>query len=210
MGAAALGAKVCTVSSTAPASAETTPVPPVETDPAFERLRDGTTVLISHAGAEHEPALRSFLAELCPEARRLRFFSIAIDIDRAAHLASDTGAGRRGLIARDERGVIVGHATYAPMGPGRAEVAVEVADHLHGRGLGTILIERLAAVAETRGITHFVAEVLSENQAMLDVFREGFDAHVLRREGCEERVEFLTSGRRLAHERLGPNTRMEA
>ena len=85
----------------------------------------------------------------------------------------------------------------------RAEVAVEVADHLHGRGLGTILIERLAVVAEQRGITHFVAEVLCENRAMLDVFREGFDGRVVRREGPEERVEFLTAGWRLARERFG-------
>jgi len=108
------------------------------------------------------------------------------------------------------RPVPLGHATYVTLeDPTRAEVAVEVADHLHGRGLGTILIERLAAVAEQRGITHFVAEVLSENRAMLDVFREGFDARVLRREGFEERVEFLTSGWRLAHKRFDPNTGRE-
>ena len=73
----------------------------------------------------------------------------------------------------------------------------------HGRGLGTILVEGLAAIAEERGITHFVAEVLCENRAMLDVFREGFDARVVRHEGSEERVEFLTSGWRLARERFG-------
>jgi len=82
-------------------------------------------------------------------------------------------------------------------------VAVEVADHLHGRGLGTILVERLAATAERRGITHFVAEVLCENRAMLDVFREGFDARVVGREGSGEKVEFLTSGWRLARRRFG-------
>ena len=37
---------------------------------------------------------------------------------------------------------------------------------------------------------------------MLDVFREGFDARVVRSSGPEERVEFLTSGWRLAHERF--------
>jgi len=87
--------------------------------------------------------------------------------------------------------------------PTRAEVAVEVADHLHGRGLGTILIERLAAVAEQRGITLFIAEVLSENHAMLDVFREGFDGRMIHREGPEKTVEFLTSGWRLARARFG-------
>jgi DnaK suppressor protein len=34
---------------------------------------------------------------------------------------------------------------------------------------------------------------------MLDVFREGFDGRVVRHEGPEERVEFLTSGWRLSH-----------
>jgi hypothetical protein len=38
---------------------------------------------------------------------------------------------------------------------------------------------------------------------MLDVFREGFDARVVRHDGSEERVEFLTSGWRLARERFG-------
>jgi hypothetical protein len=37
---------------------------------------------------------------------------------------------------------------------------------------------------------------------MLAVFREGFDGRVVHREGCEERVEFLTSAWRLAHERF--------
>jgi L-amino acid N-acyltransferase YncA len=159
-------------------------------------------VTIRPASARDEPALRSFLDGLCPEARRLRFFTGAANIASAARLAATTGAGRYGLVAHDEAGVLVGHATYVQLDETRAEVAVEVADHLHGRGLGTILIERLAIVAEQRGITHFVAEVLSENDAMLDVFREGFDARVVRHEGPEKRVEFLTAGWRLARERF--------
>ena len=115
--------------------------------------------------------------------------------------------GRCGLVAHDETGAIVGHAVFIVLDATHAEVAVEVADHLHGRGLGTLLIERLAMIAEQRGITHFVAEVLCENRAMLDVFREGFDARVVHREGPEERVEFLTSGWRLARERFALNSR---
>jgi GNAT superfamily N-acetyltransferase len=166
------------------------------------RLRDGSNVTVRPARPRDEPALRSFLAGLCLEARRLRFFSAAADLAYAAHLGSATGVERYGLVAHDEACVLVGHATYVQLDPVRAEVAVEVADHLHGRGLGTILIELLAVVAEEHGITRFVAEVLCENRAMLDVFREGFDARVVRREGTEERVEFLTSGWRLAHERF--------
>ena len=169
-------------------------------------LRDDSWVAIRPASAEDEPALRSFLEGLCLEARRLRFFIGAADLARAAHIAAVTDATHYGLLAHDELGVLVGHATYVQLDETHAEVAVEVADHLHDRGLGTVLIERLAIVAEQRGITYFVAEVLSENRAMLDVFREGFDGRVVQHEGPEERVEFLTAGWRLARERFGQNT----
>ena len=183
-------------------SAEIEACPNLSARAELVRLRDGSSVTIRRAGARDEPRLRSFLEELCLQARRLRFFTVAADLASAAHLAAAADAEHCGLIAHDELGVLVGHATYVTLDdPSRAEVAVEVADHLHGRGLGTILVERLAAIAEEQGITHFVAEVLAENRAMLDVFREGFDARVVRHEGPEERVEFLTSGWRLAHER---------
>lgn len=166
------------------------------------RLRDGSLVSIRQVRDKDEPALRMFLAGLCKEARRMRFFSGAINIEGAAHWAADPTVDGRGLVAHDEVGALVAHAAYMRLDRTHAEVAVEVADHLHGRGLATILIERLAAIAEQRGITYFVAEVLAKNSAMLDVFREGFDGRVVRHEGPEERVEFLTAGWRLAHVRF--------
>jgi GNAT superfamily N-acetyltransferase len=172
-------------------------------DSELVRLRDGSSVTIRPGAAGDEPALRSFLGGLCPQARRLRFFTGAASVPIAAHLVATTDERHFGLIAHDESGVVVGHALYAHIDDSRAEVAVEVADHLHGRGLGTLLLKRLAMDAERRGITRFVAEVLCENHAMLDVFRDGFDARAVSHEGSEERVEFLTSGWRLAHERFG-------
>jgi HEPN domain-containing protein len=62
--------------------------------------------------------------------------------------------------------------------------------------------ELIGAVAEERGITRFVADVLPENRGMLDVFRDGFDAHVALRQGIDT-VEFSTSSWRLARERFG-------
>jgi GNAT superfamily N-acetyltransferase len=166
-------------------------------------LLGGTTVSVGPVRPHDERALRRFLGELCPEARRLRFFSGAVDVPGAARWAADplTG-GRHGLVARDATGAVVGHAVYMQLDPTSAEVAVEVADHLHGRGLATRLIERLAIMAEARGIVLFVAEVLCENRAMLDVFREGFDARVVHRFDSEAHVEFLTSGWRIADERF--------
>jgi len=146
---------------------------------------------------QDEPALRSFLSGLSLEARRLRFFTGAPGIDAAAHRAATTDSEHCGLIAYDEEGAIVGDAVYIQLDKERAEVAVEVADHLHGRGLGTILMEQLAAIAEGRGITQFIARVLPENRAMLDVFRDGFDAHPRYRDGTDT-VVFPTAAWQLA------------
>jgi GNAT superfamily N-acetyltransferase len=168
------------------------------------QLRDGSTVTIRPATSKDEVALRAFLMELCPESRRLRFFTGAADLGRAAHWGADMGADRYGLVALDQAGTLVGHALYVQLSPICAEVAVEVADRFHGLGLGTILVQRLAAAAERRGIVSFVAEVLPENRAMLDVFRDGFHAHVRLRGGTDT-VAFPTAAWRLVRERPGAN-----
>jgi two-component system, NarL family, response regulator NreC len=164
-------------------------------------LRDGSSVTVRAVGPGDEAPLLKFLTDLCADSRRLRYFSGCVDVAGAAHWAAGTPADRDGLLAHDEMGVLVAHAACVQLDQTRAEVAIEVADHLHDRGLGTILLERLAAVAEERGVTRFVAEVLPENRLMLDVFRDGFDARVALHGGIEM-VEFPTSSWRLARERF--------
>jgi acyl-CoA synthetase (NDP forming)/RimJ/RimL family protein N-acetyltransferase len=53
-----------------------------------------------------------------------------------------------------------------------AEIAFVVEDAHQGRGLGSILLEHLAAAAQERGLRRFVAEVLAENGQMVRVFRD--------------------------------------
>src|SRR5829696_3260299 len=53
-----------------------------------------------------------------------------------------------------------------------AEVAFVVDDAQQGRGIGSLLLEHLAAAARERGIQRFVAEVLAENSRMVRVFRD--------------------------------------
>jgi GNAT superfamily N-acetyltransferase len=173
--------------------------------PELVKLRDGSSVTVRPVGQDDEAPLQAFLTGLCANSLRLRFFTGGANIAGAAHWAAGTPADRYGLLAHDETGVLVAHAVYVKLDEVRAEVAVEVADHLHDRGLGTILMQRIGAVAQERGITHFVAEVLPENRGMLDVFRDGFDAHVALREGIDT-VEFPTSAWRLAHERFSPES----
>jgi RimJ/RimL family protein N-acetyltransferase len=165
------------------------------------RLRDGSLVTLRPVSALDERQLRSFLSGLCPEARRLRFFTGAASMDIAAHLAASTGADRYGLVAFDVADIIVGHALYVRLDGTRAEVGVEVADHLHGVGLGTMLVGELAAVAQRHGVTRFTAQVLPENCEMLNVFRNGFDARINLCQGIDA-VEFGTAGARRAPQGL--------
>ena len=82
-----------------------------------------------------------------------------------------------GTLAGAEGPRVVAVATYDRLrDPARAEVSFAVADELQGRGIGTRLLEQLAAIAGSHGIGRFVAVVLPENVRMLGVFRDaGFD-----------------------------------
>lgn len=59
-----------------------------------------------------------------------------------------------------------------------AEVAFVVADDYQHHGIGSLLLDELVSAARERGVRTFLAETLSENHAMLDVFlHAGFDVH---------------------------------
>ncbi|HWS58277.1 MAG TPA: GNAT family N-acetyltransferase, partial [Actinotalea sp.] len=75
-------------------------------------------------------------------------------------------------VCGDEVERIIAVARYDRSAPGQAEVAFNVADDHHGRGIGSVLLEHLVAAARERGIRRFTAEVLPYNSAMIAVFRE--------------------------------------
>src|SRR5262249_53373626 len=51
------------------------------------------------------------------------------------------------------------------------EIAFAVADAYHGRGIGSALVDRLAADARAAGITHLTATIQSSNRAALVLVR---------------------------------------
>jgi acetate---CoA ligase (ADP-forming) len=87
------------------------------------------------------------------------------------------GDGLAGSLVEDGVERIVAIASWVRLrDPATAEVAFAVEDALQGKGIGTRLLEQLAASAAAVGIESFVAEVLAENRAMLGVFADaGFD-----------------------------------
>jgi GNAT superfamily N-acetyltransferase len=98
-----------------------------------------------------ETIYRRFLSPIKPPANAL--IKRLVDIDHH---------DREALIALDERG-IVGVARYGTTGLTH-EVAVVVADDWQGRGLGRLLLRRLAHIARARGIASFHATMLGDNR----------------------------------------------
>jgi GNAT superfamily N-acetyltransferase len=162
-------------------------------------LANRLAVSIRTVRSEDEASILEFLAALSIGSRRLRFFSTGVDLRAEAHRgAAGDDVDHHGLLAiAPERGV-VGHAIYVRVpGSDRAEVAVEVVDDLHRLGLATMLLTRLARVAEARQIRSFFAEVLLENGDMLTIFRDRFAAKSVVGRG-EVDIEFPTSNWRRA------------
>jgi acyl-CoA synthetase (NDP forming)/GNAT superfamily N-acetyltransferase len=139
-------------------------------------LRDGSTVHVRSAVASDLEPLAAFLDELSPQARWFRFLG-SVDAHRMTELLLGRGVG---LVATTgPRGAIVAHACYVPDGPGRAEVAFAVGDAWQGHGIATLLLVRLAELADAAGIVTLVATVHPANHRMVQVFRDsGFPVAV--------------------------------
>jgi acetate---CoA ligase (ADP-forming) len=145
-------------------------------------LRDGTLASVRLAGPSDRDGIRRFFHELSPEARRNRFFSSGDPdnalIDRVAGWSADgrtlTLVASRNVDGNER---IVAVATYIAVTDTTAEVAFAVDDRFQGKGIGTLLLERLAALAAGHGFQSFTATTLGENAAMREVFRDsGFES----------------------------------
>jgi acetate---CoA ligase (ADP-forming) len=149
-------------------------VTPVALAEATVVLRDGSTVTVRPLSAADEAALARFYRKLSEESRYMRFFSPSIDFDHAAHRFAEVEPGSRyGIVAlAGADGAIVAHAAFFRTSPGRAEVALAVADRYQNRGLGTILLGQVAEAADRAGLGMLEGVVHPANRRMLDLLQE--------------------------------------
>jgi acyl-CoA synthetase (NDP forming)/GNAT superfamily N-acetyltransferase len=139
----------------------------------YALLSDGTTVEIRPATPDDFEAVKAMHEALSPDNAYLRFFNfsrLAGDTE-ARRICRDPTPGNVALLALAD-GTVAGCASYADTAPGVAEVAFAVADHMHHRGIATLLLEHLVSWARSHQITTFTAQTLSDNQAMLNVFAD--------------------------------------
>jgi acetate---CoA ligase (ADP-forming) len=148
-------------------------------------LRDGSTLRLRAPTRGDAGALVTFFTGLSERSFYQRFHGTrTIDDELVAHFIEPDWRDRGVLVGTlagadgDERIVAVGEYDRL-RDPAAAEAAFAVADELQGQGIGTRLLERLAALAAEQGIERFVADVLPDNRAMLGVF-EGAGLEVTR------------------------------
>jgi GNAT superfamily N-acetyltransferase len=147
------------------------------------RLADGTVVRLRLLRPDDRAKLLAGFAELSEAARYSRFFTAMPELpDRMLERLLATDDWNHLAIAAEEgdvpsasaRGYGVARFLRLAETPDVAEAAVVVADRMQRRGLGKLLLARLAAAARERGVTRFRAEVLRTNHAVVSLL-DGLD-----------------------------------
>ena len=142
-------------------------------------LRDGGSIHIRAMRPDDKQRLLDHFSRLGAQSVYFRFFRAKkrltdeelvqfteVDFARNAALVATLGQGN------EEKIIGVGRYSVVDAEGKRAEVAFAVADDYQGRGVGTLLLEHLAPMARANGITEFEADVLGENNRMLEVFAQ--------------------------------------
>ncbi|MCB0871123.1 MAG: GNAT family N-acetyltransferase [Solirubrobacterales bacterium] len=145
-------------------------------EPEMTVLGPGIEVLIRPIRPTDKQQLAASFERLSPQARFQRFFAPVVRLSETdlAYLTEIDHHHHEALAAIDpDEGDLIGVARYIRTHPYRdreAEVAIVIADHWRGKGLGKALLSRLATRAREEGVTHFLAVILADNTNATDLF----------------------------------------
>lgn len=136
-------------------------------------LRDGRTAHIRPMSGDDEELLVSFYDRVSDESKYYRFFSpmprlSERDIRRFTHVDHHD----RVALVMILQGRMIAVGRYDVVEPREAEVAFLVEDEHQGRGIAQLLLEHLAQAGRENGVERFTAEVLPDNQRMIQTFRD--------------------------------------
>jgi GNAT superfamily N-acetyltransferase len=136
-------------------------------------LSDGRVVHLRLIRSSDREMLREGFERLSPDSRYARFMApktklsereleYLTNVDGVDHFAM--GAIRRHLVSKDE-GVGIARFVRIKDKHDTAEPAITVLDDYQGKGLGSILLQRLIEAAWERDVRWFCTELLAENTA---------------------------------------------
>jgi acyl-CoA synthetase (NDP forming)/RimJ/RimL family protein N-acetyltransferase len=149
------------------------PVPPSRWE-ADVVVSDGGTVHLRPIAPSDAEKIVAFHSGLSARTRYLRYFSAFPRIpEKTLYRFTHVDHSNRVAFVVELGNEIIALGGYERLGEtSEAEVAFVVADAHQGRGIGSVLLEHLAAAAQESGIKRFVALVLAENHSMISVFRD--------------------------------------
>jgi len=151
-------------------------------DSVYALLADGATVEIRPAGPGDFDAVRDMHVKMSPDNLYLRFFSMsrAAAEQAARRICREPAPDHAALLAVLD-GEVAGYGVYERFGAGSpsAEIALAVADDIHNRGVGTLLLEHLISLAGDRGVRTLVAASLRPSAESADGAYEAVVAALL-------------------------------
>ncbi len=135
-------------------------------------LGDGESAFVRPIEPADAAALRAFHERQPSKAQYRRFFSPKPTLsDSELRHFTEVDFHDRVALVLELRGEFVAWASYERwQGRPDADVAFMVDTDQRGKGIATLLLEHLAAIARTNGIARFTAETLADNRSMLAVF----------------------------------------
>jgi acetyl coenzyme A synthetase (ADP forming)-like protein len=147
---------------------------------AHEVLRDGGSIYIRAIRPDDKQRLLEHFQRMSQESIYHRFFGLKHsltrdDLVRFTEVDFKTHVALVATLREEGTERFIGVGRYVSSSPGSAEVAFAVLDAHQGRGVGTLLLEHLGRIARAAGIVEFQADVLGDNNRMLEVFaKSGF------------------------------------
>ncbi len=145
-------------------------------------LQDGSSIRIRALRSDDKALLAELFSRLSQRSVYFKFFRVREwlsdgELARLTELDFANSVGLGATLWEGGRERIIGICRYDVIREGRrppcrAEAAFAVAEGFQGKGIGTLLLEHIVAIARSCGIAELEANVLEENSQMLQVFAD--------------------------------------
>jgi len=141
-------------------------------------LKDGSSILLRPIKVDDARSWVEFVGRLSAHTKYLRFHYVPkeMGLEDAVRFCTvdyrNTFAFIAEVLRETKRDIVAIGRYYRLPDDHSAEVALAMEDSYQGRGLGTSILEQLAEVARENGIDIFEADVLAENEQMMNVFKD--------------------------------------
>lgn len=141
-------------------------------------LSGGQRITVRPVRLTDEQTLQNLFYSLSDESTYRRFMAYKRshpheEMQRLVHLDYDQNMALVAIVSDGDHDEIIAMSRYDTNPATRlADIAFVVRDEWQGRGVGTLLMQRMSEIAKSNGLIGFTADVLANNRPMLSVFQK--------------------------------------